>query len=112
MTIALFHVDAFTDRPFGGNSAAVCILPSWKENGWLQAVAGELNLPITAFLVKQADQFDLRWFTPNVEISLCGHATLAAAHILWQLSHAAGNEIRFSTKSGVLQAVRSGENIH
>jgi predicted PhzF superfamily epimerase YddE/YHI9 len=111
MTISLFHVDAFTDRPFGGNSAAVCILPSWNNDGWLQAVAGELNLPMTVFLVKQADLFDLRWFTPNVEVDLCGHATLAAAHILWQQGYATGNELLFSTKSGVLKAVRSGQDI-
>lgn len=111
MTIALFHVDAFTDRPFGGNSAAVCILRSWKNEGWLQDVARELNLPITAFLVKQAKLFDLRWFTPTVEISICGHATLAAAHILWQHGYATGNELLFSTKSGVLKAVRSGQDI-
>ena len=68
----LFHVDAFTDRPFAGNPAAVCLLPFWKEDRWLQAVAREMNLPMTAFLVKQADLFDLRWFTPNVEVGLCG----------------------------------------
>jgi predicted PhzF superfamily epimerase YddE/YHI9 len=111
MPLPLFHVDAFTDRPFGGNSAAICLLPSWKVDGWLQSVASELNLPMTAFLVKQAGLFDLRWFTPNVEVSLCGHATLASAHILWQRGHATGDEIRFSTKSGVLNAVRSADNI-
>ena len=111
MTIPLFHVDAFTDSPFAGNPAAVCILPSWKEDGWLQAVAGEMNLPMTAFLVKHADLFDLRWFTPSVEVDLCGHATLAAAHILWQQWHATADELRSSTKSGVLKAVRSGDDI-
>ena len=111
MTIPLFHVDAFTDSPFAGNPATVCILPSWKEDWWLQAVAGEMNRPMTAFLVKQADLFDLRWFTPSVEVDLCGHATLAAAHILWQQGHATGDELRFSTKSGILKAVRSGADI-
>ena len=82
MTIPLFHVDAFTDRPFAGNPAAVCLLPSWKEDRWLQAVAREMNLSETAFLVKQPDHFDLRWFTPKVEVDLCGHATLASAHVL------------------------------
>ena len=77
MTIPLFHVDAFTDRPFAGNPAAVCLLPSWKGDRWLQAVAGEMNLSETAFLVKQPDHFDLRWFTPKAEVDLCGHATLA-----------------------------------
>jgi PhzF family phenazine biosynthesis protein len=111
MTIPLFHVDAFTDRPFGGNPAAVCLLPSWKEDHWLQAVAREMNLSETAFLVKQPDHFDLRWFTPKVEVDLCGHATLAAAHVLWQQRHAAGDELRFSTKSGILKAIRHGEDI-
>src|ERR1700694_4904847 len=101
MTIPLFHVDAFTERPFAGNPAAVCLLPSWKEDGWLQAVAGEMNLPMTAFLVKQADLFDLRWFTPSVEVDLCGHATLAAAHIL-------GGEARFHTRSGLLSCTSPG----
>src|SRR4029078_12283298 len=82
MTIPLFHVDAFTDRPFAGNPAAVCLLPSWKEERWLQAVAREMNLSETAFLVQQPDHFDLRWFTPKVEVDLCGHATLASAHVL------------------------------
>src|SRR6202034_3699025 len=100
----LFHVDAFTDRPFAGNPAAVCLLPSWKENGWLQGVAREMNLSETAFLVRQPDHFDLRWFTPTVEVDLCGHATLASAHILWEQGHAVGPEIRFSTKSGILKA--------
>jgi predicted PhzF superfamily epimerase YddE/YHI9 len=108
MTIPLFHVDAFTDRPFAGNPAAVCILPSWKDNDWLQGVAREMNLPMTAFLVKQADLFALRWFTPNVEVDLCGHATLASAHVLWNLGHAVVDEIRFSTRGGILTAIRSG----
>jgi PhzF family phenazine biosynthesis protein len=84
MTIPLFHVDAFAERPFSGNPAAVCILSSWKEDAWLQAVAREMNLSETAFLVKRVDHWDLRWFTPKVEVDLCGHATLASAHVLWQ----------------------------
>jgi PhzF family phenazine biosynthesis protein len=111
MTIPLYHVDAFTDRPFAGNPAAVCILPAWKEDGWLQAVAREMNLPMTAFLVKQSDHFDLRWFMPQVEEKLCGHATLASAHILWQQGHATENEIRFSTRSGILKAICHGDDI-
>jgi len=102
MTLPLFHVDAFTNRPFAGNPAAVCLLPSSKEDRWLQAVAREMNLSETAFLVKQPDHFDLRWFTPKVEVDLCGHATLASAHILWQQGQIAGDEIRFSTRSGIL----------
>jgi PhzF family phenazine biosynthesis protein len=111
MTIPLFHVDAFTDRPFGGNPAAVCILPLWKADGWLQGIAGEMNLSETAFLVKQADHFDLRWFTPKVEVDLCGHATLASAHVLWNNGYSTSDGIRFSTRSGILKARRHGEDI-
>lgn len=112
MTIPLFHVDAFTDRPFAGNPAAVCLLPLWRKDSWLQAVAREMNLSETAFLVKQSDHFGLRWFTPKAEVELCGHATLASAHVLWQQNLAKPTEvIRFSTRSGLLQAVRLGEAI-
>ena len=112
MTVPLFHVDAFTDRPFAGNPAAVCWLPSWREDRWLQAVAGEMNLSETAFLVKQPGQFDLRWFTPAVEVDLCGHATLASAHVLWLQGLAVpGEEIQFSTRSGILRAVLHGQDI-
>ena len=111
MPLPLFHVDAFTDRPFAGNPAAVCLLPVWKEDRWLQAVAREMNLSETAFLVKQPDHFDLRWFTPTVEVDLCGHATLASAHILWQQGQASGDEICFSTRSGILKAIRHGDDI-
>jgi PhzF family phenazine biosynthesis protein len=112
MTIPLFHVDAFTDVPFAGNPAAVCLLPSWREDRWLQAVGMEMNLSETAFLVKNADGFDLRWFTPKVEVDLCGHATLAPAHVLWHQGLAKpGEEIRFSTKSGILKASVRGQDI-
>lgn len=105
MTIPLFHVDAFTDRPFSGNPAAVCLLPTWKDERWLQAVAREMNLSETAFLVRQPEHFDLRWFTPKTEVDLCGHATLASAHVLWQQGQATAKEIRFSTRSGILTAL-------
>jgi PhzF family phenazine biosynthesis protein len=111
MTVPLYHVDAFTDRPFAGNPAAVCLLPSWQGDGWLQAVAGEMNLSETAFLVRRPDHFDLRWFTPKVEVDLCGHATLASAHVLWQQGQATGDAIRFSTRSGILTAQRQGNEI-
>jgi PhzF family phenazine biosynthesis protein len=112
MRIPLFHVDAFTDGPFSGNPAAVCIMPAWREDQLLQAVASEMNLSETAFLVKQPDHFDLRWFTPKVEVDLCGHATLASAHVLWQQGHAKpGEEIRFSTRSGILKAALRGQDI-
>jgi PhzF family phenazine biosynthesis protein len=111
MSPPLFHVDAFTDCPFAGNPAAVCLLSSWKEDGWLQAVAREMNLSETAFLVEQNNHFDLRWFTPTVEVDLCGHATLASAHILWQHGRVQGGEILFSTKSGILKANRRSDDI-
>jgi PhzF family phenazine biosynthesis protein len=112
MALSLFHVDAFTDRPFAGNPAAVCLLPSWKEDPWLQAVAGEMNLSETAFLVKQHGHFDLRWFTPKLEVDLCGHATLASAQVLWEQGLAGpGDEIHFSTRSGLLKAARRDDAI-
>jgi PhzF family phenazine biosynthesis protein len=112
MSIPLCVVDAFTERPFAGNPAAVCLLPGWREDRWLQDVAREMNLSETAFLVQHASGFELRWFTPQVEVNLCGHATLASAHVLWQ-QHLAGPEetICFTTRSGVLKAVRRGEDI-
>jgi PhzF family phenazine biosynthesis protein len=111
MTISFFHVDAFTDRPFAGNPAAVCILPGWKDDPWLAAVGREMNLSETAFLVRNNQAFELRWFTPRVEVDLCGHATLASAHVLWEQNFATGDEIRFSTKSGLLKAIRRGDDI-
>lgn len=112
MTIPLFHVDAFTDKPFAGNPAAVCILPGWKESSWLQAVAAEMNLSETAFLIQLPGHWDLRWFTPKVEVDLCGHATLASAHVLWHQGLVGATEqIRFSTKSGILKASLTGDDI-
>lgn len=84
MPLQLFHVDAFTDRPFAGNPAAVCLLEREMDTTWMQSVAREMNLSETAFLLRGADGFGLRWFTPEVEVDLCGHATLASAHFLWQ----------------------------
>ncbi len=110
MGLRIVQVDAFTARPFGGNPAAVCVLDSAAEPGWMQNVAREMNLSETAFLVPAADGFDLRWFTPTVEVALCGHATLASAHVLWQDRHlAAGAAARFHTKSGLLTAERHGD---
>jgi predicted PhzF superfamily epimerase YddE/YHI9 len=111
MPFPLFHVDAFTDRPFSGNPAAVCLLPAWRNDDWLQAIAREMNLSETAFLLKQRGLFELRWFTPTVEVDLCGHATLASAHILWQQRQVEGDEIRFSTRSGILKAFRRGDEV-
>ena len=112
MCIPLFHVDAFTDRAFSGNPAAVCLLPAWKEDRWLQDVGGEMNLSETAFLVKTSEGFDLRWFTPTVEVDLCGHATLASAHVLWSQGLAAPDQdLAFSTKSGILKAACQGVDV-
>lgn len=112
MTIPIFQVDAFTDRPFAGNPAAVCLLPSPRDDAWHQAVAAEMNLSETAFLTRQDDGFRLRWFTPKVEVALCGHATLASAHVLFQEGLARPDEtIRFHTQSGLLTASRRDEEI-
>ncbi len=107
MGLRIIQVDAFTDRPFAGNPAAVCILPTAAEPAWMQNVAREMNLAETAFLVPRNGEYDLRWFTPAVEVDLCGHATLASAHVLWEdglLKTAA--QARFHTKSGLLTADR------
>ena len=106
----IYQVDAFTSRPFAGNPAAVCILPAPHEEGWMMAVAREMNLSETAFLVRQAEGYQLRWFTPKKEVRLCGHATLASAHVLWETGAlAAGNPALFDTLSGRLTARRAGE---
>lgn len=106
MPVPLFVVDAFTDRPFAGNPAAVCLLEAWPPELWLANVAREMNLSETAFLVPLGEaEFDLRWFTPAVEVDLCGHATLASGHALWESGRApAGRRLRFRTRSGVLAA--------
>ncbi|MBI3473607.1 MAG: PhzF family phenazine biosynthesis protein [Candidatus Solibacter usitatus] len=110
MGLAITQVDAFTSTPFTGNPAAVCLLPEPREASWMQAVAREMNLSETAFLVRQADGFGLRWFTPAVEVDLCGHATLASAHVLWEEGHLGGDQqARFHTRSGLLTADRLGE---
>ena len=109
MGLPIVQVDAFTDRAFAGNPAAVCVLSTPAGAEWMQDVAREMNLSETAFLVRQADGFDLRWFTPAVEVDLCGHATLASAHVLWEDGHLApGTRARFHTKSGALTADRRG----
>ena len=110
MGLRIYQVDAFTDKPFRGNPAAVCILPEPAEETWMQNLAREMNLSETAFLVKAADGFDLRWFTPAVEVRLCGHATLASAHILWETGVLAPDlEARFFTLSGLLTAEKQGD---
>jgi len=106
----IFQVDAFTDKPFAGNPAAVCILPETAAEDWMQHLANEMNLSETAFLVRQEDGFNLRWFTPAVEVELCGHATLASAHILWEQGFLSSDrQARFFTRSGLLSAVRKDQ---
>ncbi|KPL10143.1 oxidoreductase [candidate division TA06 bacterium SM1_40] len=112
MGLRIYQVDAFTDKPFKGNPAAVCILPEARDETWMRNVAREMNLSETAFLVRQEDGFDLRWFTPAVEVELCGHATLASAHILWEIGLLGPRErARFHTQSGLLTAERRGDEI-
>ncbi|MBE9197961.1 MULTISPECIES: PhzF family phenazine biosynthesis protein [unclassified Nodularia (in: cyanobacteria)] len=105
MGLVIFQVDAFSKRCFAGNPAAVCVLSECRDDAWMQNVAQEMNLSETAFLVRQDDGFSLRWFTPMVEVPLCGHATLASAHVLWSAGYLLPDEVaRFYTKSGVLMA--------
>ncbi len=103
--IPLYQVDSFTDRPFTGNPAAVCLLKKMAPEEWMQAVALEMNLSETAFVASRSDgSFDLRWFTPLVEVDLCGHATLAAAHVLFEQGLVKRNTVEFHTLSGLLTA--------
>jgi len=107
MPVPLLQVDAFTAVPFEGNPAAVCLLDDPGDPAWMQSVAGEMNLSETAFVHPQADGFGLRWFTPTTEVDLCGHATLATAHALWETGALdAAAEARFDTRSGPLAARR------
>ncbi len=101
----IYQVDAFSDKPFKGNPAAVCILKESSPEKWMQDVASEMNLAETAFLVPMNNDYNLRWFTPNSEVDLCGHATLASAHILWEKGYLRkGQEANFHTRSGLLTA--------
>ena len=110
MGLKIIQVDAFTDKPYTGNPAAVCILPKPADERWMQNVAREMNLSETAFLYRRDDGFNLRWFTPMAEVDLCGHATLASAHVLWEEEHLkASEQARFHTRSGLLTADRKGE---
>jgi PhzF family phenazine biosynthesis protein len=105
VALRIVQVDAFTDRPFAGNPAGVCVLPAPRDERWMQDVAREMNLSETAFLQPEDDGYRLRWFTPAVEVDLCGHATLASAHVLWEDGHLPrGRQARFHTKSGLLTA--------
>ncbi|MGY6036897.1 PhzF family phenazine biosynthesis protein [Aeromonas sp. AE23HZ002T15] len=107
--LPFYQVDAFTSLPFGGNPAGVCPLETWLDDEVLQAIAIENNLSETAFFIPVADGYHLRWFTPGVEVDLCGHATLAAAWVLFNKLDHAGECIRFHTRSGLLTVTRSGQ---
>jgi PhzF family phenazine biosynthesis protein len=110
MSLTIIQVDAFTDKPFSGNPAGVCLLPEPGDERWMQNVAREMNLSETAFLYRQGDAFNLRWFTPATEVDLCGHATLASAHVLWEMGHLSPDEpARFDTHSGRLTAQHQGD---
>jgi PhzF family phenazine biosynthesis protein len=110
--IPCWQVDAFTNRPFSGNSAAVCWLEREAPVEWMQAVAAEMNLSETAFVRRIGDGYGLRWFTPRVEVALCGHATLASAHALWTAGiHPEAEPIAFHTRSGVLVCERNNGGI-
>lgn len=110
MKQTIIQVDAFTNQPFKGNPAAVCILNGPVDSVWMQNVAQEMNLSETAFLTAEADGYNLRWFTPTTEVPLCGHATLASAHVLWTEGHLSPSQpARFYTQSGLLVATKQGE---
>lgn len=106
----LYQVDAFTNQLFSGNPAGVCPLDEWLPDEVMQNIAAENNLAETAFFVPKGSRFELRWFTPTIEVALCGHATLAAAHVLWQHLGYEGEEIHFDSRfSGSLSVIKDGE---
>lgn len=110
MTFSLFQVNSFTAEPFSGNPAGVCLLDAARDERWMLAIAREMNLSETAFLLPGGEAFRLRWFTPQVEVSLCGHATLASAHILWEQGLLSADQTaQFDTLSGRLSAHRTAE---
>jgi len=112
MSNRCLQIDAFTDRPFGGNPAAVCLLEADHDDDWMQAVASEMNLSETAFVRPLKVGFSLRWFTPAIEVELCGHATVAAAHALWTEEIVPdADAIRFHTHSGILTCTKEGDLI-
>jgi PhzF family phenazine biosynthesis protein len=112
MNQRIVQVDAFATAPFTGNPAAVCVLGEARDESWMRNVASEMNLSETAFLVRSDDVFNLRWFTPAAEVDLCGHATLASAHVLWEDGHLqVSEEARFATRSGELRARRTDRGI-
>ena len=109
MRIPLHQVDAFADRPFAGNPAAVCPLERWLDDAVMQAIAAENNLSETAFFVREGEDYRLRWFTPAVEVDLCGHATLASAYVIFNHVEPGRDSVRFHTRSGILPVTRRGD---
>jgi len=109
MKIPIYQVDAFTSKVFGGNPAAVCPLEYWLEDELMQKIAAENNLAETAYFVKKENYYELRWFTPETEVDLCGHATLASSHVIFNLLKNETEKITFQTKSGKLEVTRRGD---
>lgn len=111
MKLPIYQIDAFTSRPFGGNPAAVCSLEAWLPDELMQNIAMENNLADTAFFVKEGNHFGLRWFTPTIEVDLCGHATLATAFVLFNYMDYRDDVIRFQTRSGQLTVTRKDDHL-
>jgi predicted PhzF superfamily epimerase YddE/YHI9 len=111
MKLRLFQIDAFTSRLFAGNPAAVCPLERWLDDPIMQSIAAENNLSETAFLVRSGSEYQLRWFTPVVEVDLCGHATLASAFVVFRHLEPERREISFATKSGPLRVMRDRDRL-
>ena len=111
MKIPVFHVDAFTDKPFAGNPAAICVLTEWLADETMQKVAMELNLSETAFVVGQQGDYHIRWFTPATEVDFCGHATLAAAHVICRELGYQEGEVNFSSRIGLLTVNQEGSQL-
>ncbi len=111
MNLRMYQVDAFSDHLFGGNPAGVCLLEGWLSDSLMQNIAMENNLAETAFVIKEDDHYHIRWYTPVAEVDLCGHATLASAHVIFQYSGEDRNEIRLSSRSGELNVRKEGSNL-
>jgi len=109
MSVPFYQIDTFTDRMFAGNPAGVCFLAEWLQDELMQSIAAENHLAETAFVIQRQSSFELRWFTPAMEVDLCGHATLAPAHVIFRHLGYRGEVIRFETKSGELTVTRKGE---
>src|ERR1051325_1462927 len=110
MKLPVYIVDAFTDKLFGGNPAAICPLHEWLPDKLMQSLAAENNLSETAFIIEEDDHYRVRWFTPSTEVKLCGHATLASAHIFYTELNHTKDEVWFESLSGLLKVSRKGEN--